>query len=113
MAEHNFAAGVEMTMTSIVKNYLRWFKLQTCKRAMRTFGVIPELRGRWIRVPRASEASVGWEWPPELLARQRDRMQNQQECNLTGKFSHVKDARDSFAWSNSRALGDQSNGDVN
>ena len=28
MAEHNFAAGVEMTMTSVVRNYLRWFELQ-------------------------------------------------------------------------------------
>src|SRR6202521_5915338 len=25
MAEHNFTAGVEMTMTSVVNNYLRWF----------------------------------------------------------------------------------------
>jgi glycosyltransferase involved in cell wall biosynthesis len=35
MAEHNFAAGVEMTMTSVVNNYLRWFELHRCKRAVR------------------------------------------------------------------------------
>src|ERR1700722_10317006 len=35
MAEHNFTAGVEMTMTSVVKNYLRWFELHKCKRAIR------------------------------------------------------------------------------
>jgi glycosyltransferase involved in cell wall biosynthesis len=39
MAEHNFAAGVEMTMASVVKNYLRWFELHKCKRAMRDVGV--------------------------------------------------------------------------
>lgn len=35
MAEQNFAAGVEMTMTSVVNNYLRWFELHRCKRALR------------------------------------------------------------------------------
>jgi glycosyltransferase involved in cell wall biosynthesis len=35
MAEHNFAAGVEMTMTSVVNNYLRWFELHRCKRGLR------------------------------------------------------------------------------
>jgi hypothetical protein len=34
MAEHNFAAGVEMTITTVVKNYLRWFELHKCKREM-------------------------------------------------------------------------------
>src|SRR5271165_1048489 len=38
MAEHNFAAGVEMTMTSVVNNYLRWFRLNKAKRAIRTAG---------------------------------------------------------------------------
>jgi glycosyltransferase involved in cell wall biosynthesis len=35
MAEHNFAAGVEMTMTHVVGNYLRWFKLNQCKQVIR------------------------------------------------------------------------------
>jgi glycosyltransferase involved in cell wall biosynthesis len=35
MAEHNFAVGVEMTMSSVVRNYLRWFELHRCKKAMR------------------------------------------------------------------------------
>jgi len=38
MAEHNFAAGVEMTMSSVVKNYLRWFELHRRKKAMRKNG---------------------------------------------------------------------------
>ncbi len=32
MAEHNYAAGVRMTMSSVVRNYLRWFELQRCKK---------------------------------------------------------------------------------
>jgi glycosyltransferase involved in cell wall biosynthesis len=35
MAERNFSAGVEMTMTSVVNNYLRWFELKRFKRALR------------------------------------------------------------------------------
>jgi glycosyltransferase involved in cell wall biosynthesis len=30
MAEHNFAAGVQMTMGSVVRSYLRWFELKKC-----------------------------------------------------------------------------------
>lgn len=32
MAMQNFRAGVEMTMTNVVNNYLRWFELNRCKR---------------------------------------------------------------------------------
>ncbi|MGA7339175.1 MAG: glycosyltransferase [Terracidiphilus sp.] len=34
MAADNFAAGVEMTMTNVVSNNLRWFELNRCKRAL-------------------------------------------------------------------------------
>lgn len=40
MARHNFAAGVEMTMSSVVANYLRWFELHRCKRSLKNV-VIP------------------------------------------------------------------------
>jgi glycosyltransferase involved in cell wall biosynthesis len=36
MAEHNYAAGVDMTLSSVVNRYLRWFDLQRCKRTIRT-----------------------------------------------------------------------------
>jgi len=35
MAEHNFHAGVEMTLGKVVSNYLRWFELQRCKKIVR------------------------------------------------------------------------------
>jgi glycosyltransferase involved in cell wall biosynthesis len=37
MAEHNFAAGFDMTMTNVVNTYLRWFRLNKAKRAIRSF----------------------------------------------------------------------------
>ncbi len=32
MAMHNYQAGIQMTMSSVVRNYLRWFELHRCKR---------------------------------------------------------------------------------
>jgi glycosyltransferase involved in cell wall biosynthesis len=34
MGRQNFAAGLEMTMTNVVNNYLRWFELNKCKQAL-------------------------------------------------------------------------------
>ena len=34
MAVHNFAAGVEMTLSNVVAKYLRWFELQRSKKAI-------------------------------------------------------------------------------
>jgi glycosyltransferase involved in cell wall biosynthesis len=56
MAEHNFAAGIEMTMASVVKNYLRWFELHKCKRAMRAAGALSRPLRLWRRALRTTEA---------------------------------------------------------
>jgi glycosyltransferase involved in cell wall biosynthesis len=56
MAEHNFAAGVEMTMTSVVKSYLRWFELHKYKRAMRNAGALSGPLRLWRRALRTTEA---------------------------------------------------------
>jgi glycosyltransferase involved in cell wall biosynthesis len=34
MADQNFAAGIEMTMGSVIANYLRWFRLNHAKRML-------------------------------------------------------------------------------
>lgn len=47
MAEHNFQAGVNMTMESVVGNYLRWFELNQSKREIRHAGVFPQRERRW------------------------------------------------------------------
>ena len=35
MGQQNFAAGVEMNITQVVSNYLRWFELNKCKKLLR------------------------------------------------------------------------------
>ncbi|MEO6828564.1 MAG: glycosyltransferase [Acidobacteriaceae bacterium] len=41
MAEHNFAAGIQMTMDHVIRNYLRWFELNKCKREIDNSAVFP------------------------------------------------------------------------
>ncbi|HEY2857051.1 MAG TPA: glycosyltransferase [Terracidiphilus sp.] len=64
MAEHNFAAGVEMTMTNVVNNYLRWFRLNKTKRSLRSSGwraskpenLSPQIESRPLRAQPARRA---------------------------------------------------------
>jgi glycosyltransferase involved in cell wall biosynthesis len=44
MGQQNFAAGLEMTIGRVVRNYLRWFELNKYKRAL---AKSPEDRGTW------------------------------------------------------------------
>lgn len=60
MAEHNYAAGVRMTMGQVIRNYLRWFELQKYKK-VRNFAVpAPATTG-----PRTKEPldDPGSPWP--------------------------------------------------
>jgi glycosyltransferase involved in cell wall biosynthesis len=61
MAEQNYAAGVQMTMASVVRNYLRWFELNQCKRALGTAGILPGRRPLWLR-PLASRLTQAPNW---------------------------------------------------
>lgn len=44
MAEHNYAAGAQMTMTAVVHNYLRWFELKKCLRELGGSRLFPARR---------------------------------------------------------------------
>lgn len=59
MAAHNFAAGVEMTMTSVVGNYLRWFKLNKCKMALLSPDALEATRDPRLGALRAEKVSSG------------------------------------------------------
>lgn len=48
MSEHNYHAGVQMTMGTVVRNYLRWFQLHQCKRRIHGSGLWAARR-RWLR----------------------------------------------------------------
>jgi glycosyltransferase involved in cell wall biosynthesis len=68
MAEHNFAVGVEMTMSSVVKNYLRWFELRKCKKAIRRSAVLSGQRRPWLRALGTARGSSDWDLHAALSA---------------------------------------------
>ena len=68
MAEHNFAAGVEMSMTNVVNNYLRWFRLNKAKRALRKGELIPDQR----RSRKSSGTRPDWRLQPALITQHND-----------------------------------------
>jgi glycosyltransferase involved in cell wall biosynthesis len=75
MAEHNFAAGVEMTMTNVVGNYLRWFELNKRKMAIGRVGSIP-VRRPMANPTAAPQASAGWSLPMMFFAQNGEELSN-------------------------------------
>lgn len=72
MAEHNFVAGIEMTMTSVVNNYLRWFQANRSRRAIRRHGPQTELPAEEMHLRRGGTAS-GLHRPPSLIPQRSER----------------------------------------
>ncbi len=109
MAEHNFAAGIEMTMTSVIKNYLRWFELNKCKRAISNSGILSTPQRSWLRALRAREASLGWNSLAALLGRRRNGMDERNGSDGAG--NHAQAASDFSPWRQSKPAPNHSKGD--
>jgi glycosyltransferase involved in cell wall biosynthesis len=60
MAEQNFAAGVQMTMSNVIGNYLRWFRLHQAKKAV--LNDMSPVRSHipWTQSLRSKGRSPGW-----------------------------------------------------
>ena len=109
MSEHNFAAGKEMTMTSVVKSYLRWFELHRYKRAMRKESSIPELQRLRSSDLRTPGGSPDWTLPWAFLAEQQKEMNGRKGNTPTREYAQVEDAEDAFALSRPQSLNERSN----
>jgi len=107
MAEHNFAAGVEMTMTSVVKNYLRWFELHKCKRAIRNAGILPGARRLWRRALRSAEAAPDWSLQATLPERRNVGTDDRQGIAAAGGSARAGEARESSSKARSKAANDR------
>jgi glycosyltransferase involved in cell wall biosynthesis len=106
MAEHNFTAGVEMTMTSVVKNYLRWFELHKCKRAIRNAGVLPGARRLWSRALRSAEAAPGWSLQAALQERRNNGTDDRHGIASAGRSAHAGGAVEPSSRARSKAQKD-------
>jgi glycosyltransferase involved in cell wall biosynthesis len=69
MAEQNFSAAIQMTLPSVVRNYLRWFELNQRKKAVGSSPLFPDERSFWQRfvVPRLGAFSPGWTLRSDLV----------------------------------------------
>jgi glycosyltransferase involved in cell wall biosynthesis len=95
MAHHNFAAGVEMTMSSVVNNYLRWFELNRCKREIRDAGLLRERRRAWLRSLRSRNTSPGWSLHSGLFA---PRIETQNGFEPPPEYAQLEPCPDPFTW---------------
>jgi len=111
MAEHNFRAGIEMTMTSVVNNYLRWFELHKCKKAIRNATTASGARRLFKRALKATGSEPDWNLHAVLLAQRKDGMEDHFGVAPVGSYGHVEEMADPFAWSWSKiAKGDDRQG---
>ncbi|MES2221022.1 MAG: glycosyltransferase [Acidobacteriota bacterium] len=68
MAEHNFAAGVQMTMGNVVRSYLRWFDLKKCQSDIVRGASVPWIDRIQSLVPRALKKSPANSFAGEGMA---------------------------------------------
>lgn len=103
MAQHNFAAGVEMTMTSVVRNYLRWFELNRRKRETADAGFLRNRRRRWLRSLENREGIAGPGLPAGLLA---PRLEHRNGLEARAEYAPVEVLADPHAWRGSASAKD-------
>ncbi len=72
MAEQNFTAGVQMTMTNVIRSYLRWFRLHQVKRAISQDDAVVASRIRWRNGNLGRRRSPRWSLGPGLFLQQDD-----------------------------------------
>lgn len=88
MAEHNFAAGVEMTIANVVGNYLRWFELTQCKKRFCDAGGLSKSRLSWVNPFRARQVP---EEASQLapLFRSGDEMGHRDDLGPAGSYARI------------------------
>lgn len=96
MAEQNYAAGVQMTMGSVVRNYLRWFELNKCKREMRTTAARSPRRFSFPLFTRKEERDWGLHLQPSLSTQNSVALATAMEP--AGNGLHSVDFADAATW---------------
>ncbi len=97
MAHHNFAAGVEMTMSNVVRNYLRWFQLNRYKRVIRSEKSLQPRGLRWLKALRPSEASSDLALPAPVFAQDGNGASDGDSLDPATGYATVASFSDSFA----------------
>ena len=62
MAQQNFATGVEMSMSTVINNYLRWFRLNKAKLALSREWMIVDQK--WLGAQTDTQDATGFRVEP-------------------------------------------------
>jgi glycosyltransferase involved in cell wall biosynthesis len=97
MAEHNYTAGVRMTMSCVVRNYLRWFELQRCKKSVRDGHTWSAHRSTAVATSQAGDPP-DWPSPPGLPHNNRARADRRPHLESTDEGDCPVTFADSLLW---------------
>jgi glycosyltransferase involved in cell wall biosynthesis len=112
MAEQNYAAGVGMTITSVVKNYLRWFQLHQCKRALRDSAICPGRLRLWLRTLGPVKVSLGQSLQNGPSALGTRSLIEQLRKDRERLYVHTDIGTEPLIWNHSNAPMNHANGEM-
>ena len=111
MAQRNFAAGLQMNMTSVVRSYLRWFEVHKCKKAILNGGGL-SLRQRLVDRPLADrEGRLDWLFPSVFSRNSRDATVAAEGLKPAANDANSVAFADPHIWRNSFATNGRSDDD--
>jgi glycosyltransferase involved in cell wall biosynthesis len=102
MAQQNYAAGLQMTITCVVKSYLRWFELHKCKREIGNAGALPSRSPRWLRALRTGQITPNWRLQVASSAQRMTDSGGRHRIAAAGNHGHVDNGSNAFAWNQSQ-----------
>jgi glycosyltransferase involved in cell wall biosynthesis len=111
MAQQNFAAGLEMTMTCVVKNYLRWFELHKYKREMGNTRALFARRRPLFRALRSGLVTPNWRLQVASSPQPKNDTDDRKRVPAAGSYGLADNGSDAFAWSPAKATNHQFNDD--
>jgi len=113
MAERNFAAGVQMTMASVVRNYLRWFELNQFKRELRNTRFFASRQRVWpySLSPSPDEILPAWTFPLNSFPNEGDGLEADFGLESAGRDFQSAEFADALAWGGSDAPTNHLRGD--
>ena len=95
MAAQNFSAGIQMTMTNVIRSYLRWFRLHQVKRAVLKGGAFTRPRIPWRLAPPLNGGTSGWNLQPSLISQREDEAVLQLLSDDIGEYPMIDELSDS------------------
>jgi hypothetical protein len=112
MAEHNFAVGVEMTMSCVVNNYLRWFELHKQKKAIRPTAFTSGQWRHWLRSLGTSKRSSDWNLQAALPAGGADGLDGKAHSDQERSIAHTNNEPNRIVLSYAKTTKHPENGEM-